>query len=212
MGARWVWTRGAWEGVRRGPRGGCRGVAREGAGPEGSRRSGRGLTEQQDDAGQHDDQGAQADAHAPGPPGSGSRQAGAVRAAAAHSHVQGLLAPLGRLPGVSEQQAEAVQTLPDLVPKPQARVADCRGRPRSVGAPPPKAPDPAPPGPAPPLAAGRSGPVGGEPAIWGLSVPILPPGVMAPAPREGAAEPGRGAEHTWGSGLHPRDCVRRTHR
>lgn len=56
------------------------------------------LTEEQDDAGQHDDQGAQADARAPRTPGSSPWQAGTVLAAAAHRHVQGLLALLGRLP------------------------------------------------------------------------------------------------------------------
>lgn len=73
------------------------------------------LTEQQDDAGQDDDQSTHADAHTPSPQGSSPRQAGAVLAAAAHSHVQGLLALLGRLPRVLEQQAEAVQPLLDLV-------------------------------------------------------------------------------------------------
>lgn len=55
------------------------------------------LTEQQDDAGQHDDQGPQADAGAARPQRSGSWQAGAVLATAAHGHVQGLLALLWRL-------------------------------------------------------------------------------------------------------------------
>lgn len=107
----------------------------------GARRAGRGgdlqaraLTEQQDDTGQHDDQGAQADARATRPHRSGPRQAGAVQAAAAHGHVQGLLALLGRLSRVLEQQAQAVQPLLDLEPGPQARVAHCRGCRRSAGA------------------------------------------------------------------------------
>lgn len=75
-----------------------RGAGRLGAGPAGSRCQHVGLTEEQDDAGQHDDQGAQADARAPRAPGSGPWQAGTVLAAAAHRHVQGLLALLGRLP------------------------------------------------------------------------------------------------------------------
>ena len=61
----------------------------------------------------------------------GSRQAGAVLAAAAHGHVQGLLALLGRLSGVLEQQAEAVQPLRDPELRSQARVAYCGGRLRS---------------------------------------------------------------------------------
>lgn len=94
----------------------------------------RALTEQQDDTGQHDDQGAQADARATRPQRSGPRQAGAVQAAAAHGHVQGLLALLGRLSRVPEQQAQAVQPLLDLEPGPQACVAHCGRCRRSAGA------------------------------------------------------------------------------
>ena len=112
-----------------GARRGCQ-VARGGRGDV----QARALTEQQDDAGQHDDQGAQADARATRPQRGGPRQAGAVQAAAAHAHVQGLLALLGRLSGVLQQQAKAVQPLPDPEPRPQARVAHCGGCWRSAGA------------------------------------------------------------------------------
>lgn len=105
------------------------GLGRRVRGSEGPGGGGRSLTQQQEGAGQHDDQCAQAEACATRQHRGGPRQADAVLAAAAHGHVQRLLALLGRLPRVPEQQAEAVQAFGDLVSRPQARMAHCGGRP-----------------------------------------------------------------------------------
>lgn len=65
---------------------------------EGSGRRTWALTEQQDDTGQHDDQGAQADARGLCPQRSGTLQADAVLATVAYGHIKELLATLRWLP------------------------------------------------------------------------------------------------------------------
>lgn len=90
-------------------------------------------------------------------------RAGAVLAAAAHGRCPGLLALLGRLSGVLEQQAEAVQPSRDPEPQPQARGSLRRALAVATG-----------PGAAAPLCCPCTGqqPTGRRPGMLGLGFPI----------------------------------------